>query len=467
MWKFTVSLGLCSFLASCSVPETELFADREAMKSVSIPIETVSRVVVKGHVLSAVRNPVTTTHKGVSMVKSRFQIAADPLLSQFEVDDVYRKSHSIEDALSKLGMPAPVPGNVEYLIDGKAFFTDLEREVKGARSSVDTRVFIFDNDDVAMHYADLLRMKSKDISCRVLMDEMGSIASWWTPPESKMNHGFKTPDSVRHYLTSNSNVYVRESANPFLITDHVKLFLIDGKMAYIGGMNVGREYRYDWHDMMVKLRGPVVTAMQNDFNRAWRLQGGWGDWGLPFYGDLDYRTQARSGEYPIRILKTDAKSAQIRTSIMAAIRMSKKRVYIQNSYFTSDGLVRELLGAINRGVDVRMVFPENNDSTLLDHGNRDVAKRLVDAGARVYMYPKFTHVKAIVVDDWACVGSANYDGLSMRINEELNISFTNKPAVNRLVNDLFYKDFAVSKRVSKKMAEGWQNPILESVVDQL
>lgn len=467
MWKFTVSLGLCSLLASCSLPETELFADREAMKSVSIPIETVSRVVVKGHVISVVRNPVTTTHKGVSMVKSRFQIAADPLLSQFAVDDVYRKSHSIEDALTKLGMPDPVPGNVEYLIDGKAFFDDLEREVKGARRSVDTRVFIFDNDDVAMRYADLLRAKSETVPCRVLMDEMGSVASWWTPPESKMRNGFKSPKSVYQYLTKGSDVSVRESANPFLIADHAKLFVIDGKSAYIGGMNIGREYRYEWHDMMIKLKGPIVTAMQNDFNRAWRLQGGWGDWGLPFYSELSYRTVPRGDEYPIRILKTDAKSAQIRTSILAAIRMSKKRVYIQNSYFTSDGLVRELLGAINRGVDVRMVFPEHNDSKLLDRGNRDVAKTLVDAGARVYMYPKFTHVKAIVVDDWACVGSANYDGLSMRINEELNISYSNKKAVNRLVNNLFYEDFAVSKRVSKKMAEGWRNPILESVVDQL
>ena len=147
--------------------------------------------------------------------------------------------------------------------------------------------------------------------------------------------------------------------------------------------------------------------------------------------------------------------------------MSKKRVYIQNSYFTSDGLVRELKDALARGVDVRMVFPEENDSKLLDKGNRDVAKQLIDAGAKVYMYPEFTHVKAVVVDDWACVGSANYDGLSMRINEEINISYSNRRAVDALVSQLFYKDFRVSKRVTPQMTQGWNNPILESVVDQL
>ena len=76
------------------------------------------------------------------------------------------------------------------------------------------------------------------------------------------------------YLQHGSEVKVRKSRNPWLVTDHVKQIIIDGKTAYIGGMNIGREYRYDWHDMMIKLSGPVVTAMQNDFNRAWSLQGG-------------------------------------------------------------------------------------------------------------------------------------------------------------------------------------------------
>ncbi|GAA5495400.1 cardiolipin synthase [Rubritalea halochordaticola] len=428
---------------------------------------TVSKVVVRGHAVSILRNPVTTTSKGVSMVKSRFQIAADPLLSQIEMDEVYRNSHSIEDALTKIGMPEPIPGKVEYLIDGKAFFNDLERTVKGAKRSVDTRVFIYDNDDVAVWYSDLLRSKGDKVRCRVLMDELGSIASWWTPPATKMDHGFKSPESMYRYLTEGNKVEVRESKNPFLVTDHSKLFIVDQEVAYLGGMNVGREYRYEWHDMMVKVRGPVVTALQNDFDRAWILQGGWGDWQLPFHDYHSFRVYPRGGEYPIRILKTDAKSAQIRSAILAAIRMSKKRVYIQNSYFTADGLVRELKDALARGVDVRMVFPEENDSKLLDKGNRDVAKQLIDAGAKVYMYPEFTHVKAVVVDDWACVGSANYDGLSMRINEEINISYSNRRAVDALVSQLFYKDFRVSKRVTPQMTQGWNNPILESVVDQL
>ena len=153
--------------------------------------------------------------------------------------------------------------------------------------------------------------------------------------------------------------------------------------------------------------------------------------------------------------------------MLAAIRMARRRVYCQNSYFTSDTLVAELVRAKRRGVDVRMVFPEDNDSKLLGLSNRGVAKDLLDVGARVYVYPKFTHVKAMVVDDWACVGSANYDGLSMRINEELNIAFTDKKVVGELVRDLFVKDFGRSKRLRKVDAGGWSGILLEGLVDQL
>lgn len=456
-----------SALVACSLPSVAALRESPTVKQVVMPAEVAKKVIIKGNLISLVRNPFTGTYKGISMMKSRGEILGDPLLKYFpEVDAVYRDSHSIDDLLDDMGMPAPVPGNVEYLIDGKAFFTDITTAIEKAEKSVDTRVYIFDNDDVAAEFADLIKKKSKTVQCRVLMDELGSIGSWWENPQTKMVQPDLGGGTIADYLTNGSRVKVRKSRNPWLVTDHSKLFVIDRKTAYLGGMNIGREYRYEWHDMMVKVTGPAVISLQNEFNRAWRLQGGWGDWGIPFHHRYKHREEIQKGEIGLRILQTKAGQNDIEKSILAAVRMSKKRVYLQNPYFTSDALLRELLLARQRGVDIRMVFPEGNHSELLRIGNQTKAKQLVEAGARAYMYQTFSHIKAVVVDDWVCVGSANFDALSFKINEELNVAFSDKKAADRLVRDLFIKDFETSKQLTREDVKGWGNFVIENIVDQ-
>ncbi len=231
-------------------------------------------------------------------------------------------------------------------------------------------------------------------------------------------------------------------------------------------MNIGREYRYDWHDMMFRVTGPIVSELQNNFNKAWRLQGGLGDWGYPFLKNKKYRTTVKPNEIPMRILKTEASISQIETASIAAIMMAKKRIYIQNSYFTSDILADALADASKRGVDVRLVFPEENDSNLLKVGNLQFVEKLIAAKAKVYQYPKFTHVKALIVDDWTCIGSANFDALSLRINKEINVAFTDKKATQQLVGKLFKPDFNKSKRIYK-VRPTLQDKLLKPIIEQL
>ena len=454
-------------LTACSNVEACEVRGKPKAKHVVMPAEVAENVILKGTIASLIRNPFTGTHKGISMVRSRGETLVDPLLNRLPpVDAAYRKSNSVEDMLDVVGVSAPVPGNVEYLIGGKAFFTDITTSIEEAKESVDTRVYIFDNDDVAVEFADLLKRKAKTLKCRVLMDELGSIAAWWEEPQTKMVKPELGGKDIAEYLVKDSRIKVRKSLNPWLVTDHSKLFIIDQKTAYLGGMNIGREYRYEWHDMMVKLTGPIVTALQNDYNRAWRLQGGWGDWGILFYTRHKHRKDIQKGEVGLRILKTTPNKKEIEKAILAAIRMSQKRVYLQNPYFTSDALLQELLMANKRGVDVRMIFPETNNSAVLRIGNQVKAKELVDAGARAYMYPAFSHAKAVVVDDWVCLGSANFDVLSLKINEEINIGFSDKKSADRLVSDLFEKDFKKSKNLTIKDVKDWGNPVMENIADQ-
>jgi cardiolipin synthase len=299
------------------------------------------------------------------------------------------------------------------------------------------------------------------------MDELGSLSSWWGAPESKMPAEFKPPISIPRYLKKNSKVSVRLSKNPGLVTDHTKLFIFDENEAYLGGMNIGREYRVEWHDMMVRVKGPVVSILQNEFNKVWRLQGRTGDWTYPLKLSKHYRKTINKNELGIRVLKTSPGKVQIEKAIIGAIRMAKHRIYIQNSYFTSNSLEEELIAARKRGVDVQLVFPLDNDSTLLAKSNEHFVHSLLESGAKIYAYPKFTHVKALIVDDWVCVGSANFDALSMRINEEINIAFTDKKQANKLVKDLFKKDIRKSTRLYEIKFSKLEKTLLKPIVDQL
>ncbi|MCP5536581.1 MAG: phosphatidylserine/phosphatidylglycerophosphate/cardiolipin synthase family protein [Akkermansiaceae bacterium] len=466
-WQ-TTSLIMCLSTTSCGILGTGSWKARHRIRPVAMTTEAVQRILITGTAVTVVKNPISSTYKGLCTLKSRSRIAADHWLRHLpraepEVDS----SLTVEQALDAEKFPKPIPGKVDYFIDG-SFYTELHRSVGAATKYVDTQIFSFDNDDVAAAHADLLKRKSSTIRCRVMMDYLGSVASWWIEPVTRMASAYPPPASMIAYLRKDGNVKVRISRNPWLISDHTKLIIVDGKEAYLGGMNIGREYQYEWHDMMVRVKGPIVTAMQNGFNKAWHLQGPLGDWAYPFHRRAQpYRTTLRKGEIPIRMLRTTASNSQINDALITAIKVSKRRIFLHVSYMTSDELMRELVKARKRGVDVRMIFPEKNDNNLLNTNNRSCAYDLIKVGAKVWLYPSSSHTKAVVVDDWACVGSANLDALSLWINGELNIAFSDKDSVDRLLRELFFKDFRKSKRLTLKDVEHWGGSPLEFVADQL
>jgi len=378
-----------------------------------MPVEAVQKILITGTLVSSIRNPLTSTRRRLCMLRSRCAIVADHWQRHLPAADATIDHRlTIEQALDAQNLPAPIPGTVDYLIDGEDFFRELHHSVENATEYVDTRIFLFDNDDVAASYADLLGKKSESVPCRVLLDQLGTVISWWIDPNTEMREGYQPPASMVRYLKRNGDVKVRMSYNPGLVTDHTKLIIIDGEEAYLGGMNIGREYLEERHDMMVRVRGPVVTALQNEFNRAWRLQGGWGDWGMRFQkAPMRYRKTPRTGDLAIRILKTGPCHEDINKALIAAIRMSRKRIYLHVSYITSDHLVRELVEARGRGVEITMILPAKSDTELLNNNNHAAAWDLLNAGAKAYLYPQSSHMKAVVVDDWACLGSANLDAL--------------------------------------------------------
>jgi cardiolipin synthase len=272
---------------------------------------------------------------------------------------------------------------------------------------------------------------------------------------------------VVNYLRDDSRVDVRVLRNAWLMGDHSKSIVVDGRTAFIGGMNIGREYRYDWHDLMIEVEGPVVGLIEEDFEKSWRGEGLLGDLQRLIYPGRDALPEAAPDHYPVRVLFTRPGDPQILRAQVAAMRSARKRIYIQNAYLTSDTVVYELVKARRRGVDVRVIVPAASDSGLISRSNVVAANALLRHGIRVYVYPGMSHVKAAVYDGWACFGSANFDYLSLRVNKELNLATSHPPAVDALVEQLFEVDFARALELTEPLPGNWGDYLAEMLADFL
>jgi cardiolipin synthase len=363
----------------------------------------------------------------------------------------------------ELGRPAS-RGELTFLVDGEAFFTRFIDTLTSAQESIDIRAYIFDNDDVALNVGELLKRRSREgVSVRVLVDGLGSIAASGEQ-SSSLPDEHRAPLSIDNYLTTDSNVEMRKAQNPWLTGDHVKTMIIDRKLAFLGGMNIGREYRYDWHDMMIEVRGPVVDRINREFDIAWGRAGIFGDFSYLF----NWKTGSLNSDlpgYPVRLLYTKPGQDEIYKLQREAILRSQRYIYIENAYFTDDTLLRALIVARRRGVDVRVIIPLETDRGLITRNIILAANTMLAQGIRVYIYPGFSHAKAAIFDGWISVGSANLDRLSLHINREINIATSEPAAVQMLTEVLFEKDFETSRELTEPFPLRWTDHIIEMFGD--
>src|SRR5574340_800507 len=439
-------------------------------------LRLVDALALRSHVLSALRHPVTmtnrlfwlTAHSGATLLPRGVAAAngaPPPLAAGEEMDP-----GAWERRLDELVGPGQYRGSMQTLIDCEAFFVSLVQAIQEARESIDIRLYIFDSDDYALRIADLLKARSREIRVRVLVDRLGTMAAGQVPSKSPYYSREQPPLSIADYLRRDSNIEVRVVNNPWLTSDHTKVIVVDRSQAYIGGMNIGREYRYEWHDLMVKVKGPIVGRLSMDFEKRWAHTG--------LGGDLAFFIESRKEEpgtgatnepdfIDIRPLYTRTGDAQILRAQLAAIRQAKSRIFIEQPYVSDDELIAELIRARRRGVDVRVVLPTRNDSGFMNSANLLAARAFLANGIRVYGYPGMTHVKAALYDGWVTVGSANFDKLSLRINQETNLATSDPRFVGQLARELFEADFARSREWTEARPVGWNDYIAEFIADQL
>lgn len=340
---------------------------------------------------------------------------------------------------------APSKGSVQLLLNGDQFFPHFAESIRTATNRIDLKTYIFDNDDVARQFADLLKLRSQEVDIRIFYDAGGSHLAWKTDADSLPKDYVGGVDDMIDYLRKDSTIQLRRGNHMLLTSEHSKYYLIDDRIAYFGGMNIGREYRYDWRDAMFALTGPVVDALACRFDAAWlRATGD----PLTLFKLPNCRLPAPLDEScDLYLIGTTPFSHDLYKGQLRAIKRAKKRIYIENPYLWNQPILYQLCAARKRGVDVRVTIPNNVNHSIGSSANKKTINRLLQHGVRVYIYPGMTHVKAAVYDNWACFGSANFDDLSLHKNYELNLFTDNPDVVRQVREDLLKNGQALSKEI--------------------
>ncbi len=232
-------------------------------------------------------------------------------------------------------------------------------------------------------------------------------------------------------------------------------------------MNIGREYRYNWHDLMMEVTGPVVNTLQYESDKAWARAGILGDLANFFAFAKGKKKTADEDGYPLRVLQTRNFDSDIHKAQIAAIQSAQNHILIENAYFSDDRTVYELAKARRRGVDVRVIIPSRGNHGALNSSNNVTINTLLKHGIRVYQYPGMSHVKAAIYDGWASVGSANFDKLSLKVNKELNLATSDPTTVRALMRQVFIPDLMMSKEVRRPIDVTLTAKIAEIAVDEL
>jgi cardiolipin synthase len=462
----------CVFLAPAALYDTT-----ERGGPLSLPIRGVSGLLLESHGLALIKNPISSAARLCDLgVETLVRFLRLPLPKPS--NDMPPLSHPAgmdlaawEGWLDRYTGTRREDGSLRLLIDGDQFFPRFRQALDAATNYIHLNLYIFDRDDVAVKIADQLKERSRQVDVKVIMDRMGSIGAGTVPPSTPMPEDFVMPSSITSYLKEDSRVQVRPFLNPWFSSDHSKVLLVDGAQAWLGGMNLGREYRFEWHDLMVEVGGPVVGSFEAQFRRQWAHAG--------LLGDLAYSAAWLSEPKPdrppphsdqwmlVRRLPTKTAWKPFATAVLGSLRKAQSYIYVENPYLFDKRVIIGLVKARNRGVDVRVVLPRVNDFKAGGRGNLVIANYLLEHGVRVYFYPGMTHVKALLADDWACLGSGNLNHLSLRLNQEENIASSDPAFAAQLKKDLFEADFSRSYELTQPISVDWVDFLADLVLEGL
>lgn len=343
---------------------------------------------------------------------------------------------------------------VEILTDGTELFERLLEDCENATSSINIEFYIFKNDQIGRTLMDVLKRKAAEgVQVRVLYDEMGSrLLKYYYVYKMK-----KAGIAMSPFMPSKFGPIAKYVQIRLNYRDHRKICVIDGKIGYIGGFNVGDEYlgRYNkfgyWRDTHLRIRGSAVAEMQSRFLQDWNTTKEEIP-GKPVEENLKmlFPPIEPAGDVGIQIVASgpDTVNQNIKQGYLKMINDAKERILITSPYFVLDESVNEALKiALLSGVEVSILIPDKPDHPFILPTTMSYAGALIPYGAKVYQYRNgFVHSKLMVVDqELSVIGSCNFDIRSFSLNFECS-AFVYDKEVNRKLAEDFEHDLKLSKR---------------------
>lgn len=363
--------------------------------------------------------------------------------------------------------------SVTLLMSGQEKFDDMFQAIRQARSSVHLEYFNFRNDSIASLLFRLLAQKAKEgVEVRALFDGFG-------------NDSNNRPLKRKHLKQMRSvgiEIYEFDPVNfPWVNhvfhRDHRKIVVIDGKIAYTGGMNVadyyinGTEVVGEWRDMHCRIEGDEVNTLQKIFLSMWNKVTGQNVYGAKYYRGYhgaDYITGLKpdtcctAGKKMVGIINREPRVTNkiIRKFYTDAINEAKDSIKLVNPYLTlNNTLKRALRNAVKRGVKVEIMVSAHSDIPLTPDCVFYNVHNLMQHGVDVWIYKKgFHHTKIIMVDGSFCtVGSANLNARSLNFDYEENAVIID-PCTTKELNDMFERDKAESFKLTEETWDEWRTP---------
>lgn len=338
-----------------------------------------------------------------------------------------------------------VHNHIEIFTDGESKFKALIEDLNRAESFIHLQYYIFDNDTLGKIIKKILIEKARQgVKVRVLYDDVGC----WKVRSRFFREMRKAGIEIKPFF----KVTFPQLANKLNYRNHRKVAIIDGKIGYIGGMNIADRYCDGlswgiWRDTHARIKGPAVYGLQSAFSIDWSFTT------REFLSEACYYPPVEeTGNTDIQILTSGplGEWKEIAISFLKAIANARECIYIQTPYFLpTDSLLKALQAAALAKVDVRLMIPSHSDSRLLQYASQSYLKDILRAGIKVYFYQGgFLHAKSLIIDnEFSSLGSTNFDFRSFDHNFEIN-AFMYNADTNAQMKKIFINDMRQCRRIT-------------------
>lgn len=362
------------------------------------------------------------------------------LQSRGNDSDLLTRHIAIEEEVA--GRPLTVGNAVRLLNDGPASYGAMFEAIERARDHVHVEFYIIESDEVGQRLSEaLLRKSAQGVAVNLIYDSVGSSEA--------------DPEYFKRLREGGVQVLEYNPVNPLRARgawrinnrNHRKLVIVDGAVAFTGGINISNVYasssggggrsggsstfgssggsrdtrKAGWRDTNVRIEGPAVEQLQRLFLDTWAKQKG------PALAQRNWFPKvAPKGDHPVRVVASGPQDEvpSIYVALLTAMASADKSIHIMMAYFVPDPqTLQALMSAAKRGVDVKLVLPSYTDFWAVFHAGRSHYTELMRAGVKIFERQEaLLHAKTIVIDGvWSTVGSANLDWRSYLHNEELNV----------------------------------------------